>query len=112
MNNNKESHEGVATPEPETDYHGHPNYLKVFFSLIILFAFSLVVGFFTSPMLAVSLIFLVAIIKAGLVTGNFMHLKFEPKLIWLAVGIVLFILASFFFGVLPDVTLIERSLAK
>ncbi len=108
----KESHEGVITPEPETDYHGHPNYTKVFFSLVILLTVSLVVGFFTSPMLAVSLIFLVAIIKAGLVVGNFMHLKFEPKFIWLVAGIVLFILLSFFFGVYPDIVPINPDVVK
>ncbi len=112
MNNYRESHEGVIQPEPETDYHGHPNYTKVFFALIGLLAFSLVLGFFTSPMIAVSLIFFVAIIKAGFVVGNFMHLKFEPILIWIVIGVVIFILATFFLCLLPDVTFVERILAK
>lgn len=102
----------VEKPIPETDYHGHPNYSKVFLSLIALFALSLVIGYFTSAKVAVALIFLTALIKAGLVVGNFMHLKFEPKLLWIAVAIAVFIFLSFYFGVLPDITFIERDIAR
>ncbi|MBI4932082.1 MAG: cytochrome C oxidase subunit IV family protein [Bacteroidetes bacterium] len=102
---------GKAFPD-EQDYHGHPNYGKIFLSLLVLMGASLVVGYFTSPMIGVSLIFLVALIKAGLVVGNFMHLKFEPILILVVVLVVVFILASFFWGVFPDITLITRDVVK
>lgn len=112
MEHPEQSQKWVEAPSPETDYHGHPNYSRVFLSLIFLFALSLAIGYFTSAKVAIALIFLTALIKAGLVVGNFMHLKFEPKLIWLAVGISVFIFLMFYFGVLPDITLIERDIAK
>lgn len=96
----------------EQDYHGHPNYARIFFLLLLLLGVSLAVGYFTSPMLGVCLIFLTAFIKAGMVVVNFMHLKFEPALIAVVVGVVVFVLLSFFWGVFPDVTLIERSVVK
>ena len=102
---------GKAFPD-EQDYHGHPNYKKVFLSLLLLMGVSLTVGYFTTPLIGVSLIFLVALIKAGLVVANFMHLKFEPWLILVAVLIVVFILVSFFWGVFPDITLITRDVVK
>ena len=73
---------GVEIPDFKKDYHGHPDYLKVYKALLFLFGISLVVGYFTSPMAAVALIFVAAIIKTALVVGNFMHLKFEPWLLW------------------------------
>ena len=102
---------GKAFPD-EQDYHGHPNYGKVFLSLVLLMGVSLVVGYFTSPVIAVGLIFLVALLKAGLVVANFMHLKFEPVLVFIVVLVVLFILLSFFWGVFPDITLITRDVVK
>ena len=102
---------GIPIPE-EKDYHGHPNYTKVVIGLMILFAISLVVGYLTSPLIAVLLVFLTAIIKAGLVAANFMHLKFEAKLIWVAVGAFVFIVLAFFWGVFPDITIVPRELVK
>lgn len=102
---------GLEFPK-ENDYHGHPNYTKVFFFLLLLLGISLVVGYFISPLVAVAIIFITAIIKGGLVIANFMHLKFEPKLMWLLIAIVLFIGLAFFFGVYPDIIPIERTIVK
>ena len=102
---------GKAFPN-EQDYHGHPNYVKVFLSLLLLMGISLVIGYFTSPMIGVSLIFLVALLKAGLVVVNFMHLKFEPILVFVVVCVVLFILLSFFLGVFPDIVPINLDVVK
>ncbi len=112
MNPNGTTTQWVEAPDPETDYHGHPNYSKVFLSLIFLFAISLIIGYFISAKIGIALIFFTAVIKAALVVGNFMHLKYEPKLIWVAVGIAVFIFLAFYFGVLPDVTFIKHDLAK
>lgn len=103
-----ENKQGVIFPNPKTDYHGHPNYRKVLISLLILLAVSLIVGYIFSPMLAVILIFATAIWKVSLVMRNFMHLKFEPILIWIAVAAVIFVLFTFFFLVFVDVTPIYR----
>jgi cytochrome c oxidase subunit 4 len=102
---------GKAFPN-EQDYHGHPNYQKVFLSLLLLMGISLVVGYFTSPVIAVILIFLIALIKSGLIVANFMHLKFEPILVFVLVGVVIFILLSFFWGVFPDITLVTLDVIK
>ena len=102
---------GKAFPD-ELDYHGHPNYGKVFLSLILLFAVSLVIGYFTTAMIGISLIFLTAIIKTSFVVKNFMHLKFEPLLVLVVVLVVIFILVSFFFGVFPDIVPINLDVVK
>ena len=103
---------GVTFPDPQTDYHGHPSYANIFLWLMLFFGISLGVGYFVSPGVAVFLIFLTAIIKAVLVVRNFMHLKFEPWQVLVVVGAVFFVLLAFFFGVFPDIPLIERAVAK
>jgi caa(3)-type oxidase subunit IV len=100
--------DNVVIPDPAQDYHGHPNYTRTFISLLALLSVSLIVGFFFSPMLAVSLIFATAIWKTALVMKNFMHLKFEPLMIWIAVAAVIFCLFMFFFGIYPDITAVQR----
>ncbi len=102
------TNDGVVVPDPEHDYHGHPNYEKVFLSLLVLFGLSLIVGYFVSPMIAIVLIFLAAIWKTALVVKNFMHLSYEPMIVWILVLSVLFILVAFFFGVHIDVTAVTR----
>jgi cytochrome c oxidase subunit IV len=97
----------------EQDYHGHPDYAKVFLWLLFFLGVSLLVGYvFSSPKLTISLIFLTAGIKAILVVKNFMHLKYEPVLVLVAVLVVLFILLSFFFGVFPDIVPVLRELVN
>ncbi len=95
---------GLRFPDPDHDYHGHPNYAKVLITLFVLFGISLVVGYLVSPIYAVILIFVTAAWKASLVVRNFMHLRFEPLLIWIAVAAVFFCLIAFFFGIYPDIT--------
>ena len=102
----------VVFPNPEKDYHGHPNYGKILLTLLALLAVSLILGFAISPWLAVILIFATALWKAALVMRNFMHLKYEPWQILLVVGIVLFVVLAFFFGVFPDITNVHPDIAK
>ena len=109
---NVNNNENAVFPDEKHDYHGHPNYGKVLISLIALLAISLIVGFLFSPLLAVTLIFVTAIIKIVLVMRNFMHLKYEPLLIFIAVGVVLFCLLAFFWGVFPDITLVTPDIVK
>ncbi len=105
---NIDNNDNIVIPDAEHDYHGHPNYMKVFVSLLILFSISLVVGFMFSPFLAITLIFVTAFWKMSLVVKNFMHLKYEPVLVWIAVLAVIFILIAFFFGIYPDITAVHR----
>lgn len=103
---------GAEFPDFQNDYHGHPNYMNTYIWLLILFGASLVVGFFTSPLVGVVLIFSTAVIKTAMVVGNFMHLKFEPWLILVLFAAVLFIVVSFYWGVFVDVTAIPLEIAK
>lgn len=112
MNTVINNNESVMFPDAEHDYHGHPNYTKILVSLLSLLTFSLIIGYFVSPMLAIILIFATATWKAALVMRNFMHLKYEPFLLFIAISAVLLIILTFFFGVYPDITAITPEVAK
>ncbi len=105
--NAQSSDAGVKFPDPATDYHGHPKYLNVLLILFALFGISLLVGGFLPPVVAVTIIFVTAFIKAAMVVRNFMHLKYEPLLIWIAVAAVFFCLTAFFFGIYIDITAVK-----
>lgn len=97
----------VQFPDPDNDYHGHPNYFKVYLALLVFFGVSLVIVYFLPLHLAVTVVFIIALVKAWLVVANFMHLKYEPNLVVLAVLLVGFVLLAFFWGVFPDITMQE-----
>jgi cytochrome c oxidase subunit 4 len=59
----------------------------------------------------VSMLVAAAIAKATLIALYFMHLKFEPLVIWIAIAAVLFCLLAFFFGIYPDITAVELEVA-
>ena len=101
----------VAYPK-EPDYHGHPNYFRVYLWLMGFFVVSILAAFIPNPMLMLIVIFGTALIKATLVVGKFMHLSWEPILLWISVGIFLFVLIVFFLGIFPDITLVPRDLAS
>jgi caa(3)-type oxidase subunit IV len=94
------------------DYHGHPSYVKVWAWLVALLVVSLGLGGLGNHRLAVSLIFGLAVVKALLVLGNFMHLRWEPRLVWLVAGFGVLCIVFLYFGVLPDIVLVKPSLAR
>ncbi|MEI6817751.1 MAG: cytochrome C oxidase subunit IV family protein [Bacteroidota bacterium] len=102
----------VVFPSEKHDYHGHPNYARVFFTLLALFSFSVLMGALHLPTIALIIIFGTAVWKTVLVMRNFMHLKYEPFLILIAVVAVLFCLLAFFWGVYPDVPMVKLDIAK
>jgi len=78
-------------------------YVRIYWILVAALLVSLFLAFMEHHMLAAALIFAVALVKAGLVAGYYMHLKFEPRFVVLVVvaGVVcLFIL---FGGLLLDI---------
>ena len=90
-----------------SDAHEHPNYLKVWYWLLILLVISTI-----GPMLEIQAVTLVtafgiAIVKSYMVAANFMHLKFEKRIIWLLLLMSVCLLGVFFFGVAPDVMMGE-----
>lgn len=95
-----------SAPSTPLDYHGHPSYPQVYGALVILLVLSLLAPLLFPLKLAVLLIFLSAGVKAWLVIANFMHLRYEPRLLWLAVGVVAFVFLAFLLGVYPDIPLI------
>jgi len=101
----------VAYPA-KNDYHGHPNYFNIYIYLLIFFAISLVASYIPNQLLMMLVVFGTALIKSVLVIGKFMHLKWEPVLLWISVGLVVFVLLAFFFGVFPDITMVPRDLAS
>src|ERR1017187_8068104 len=103
---------GIEIPNPKTDYHGHPEYTKVYLRLLLLFGTSLLSAYLFPIGIAIGIIFFVAVIQASLVLKNFMHIKYEPVLIWIIAIAVIFTLFAFFFGVYIDITTVPRELAK
>jgi len=84
--------------------HAHPNYIKIWAILLGLLAVSLIGPEIGIPWLTVVTAFGIAIIKAYMVCADFMHLRFEKKIIWfLLLASVVVIGAVFFFGVSSDI---------
>ncbi|MCC7131632.1 MAG: cytochrome C oxidase subunit IV family protein [Gemmatimonadales bacterium] len=94
------------------DYHGHPNYIKVWAWLVVALVMSLALGGLGNHRLAVALIFTLSIVKAILVLGNFMHLRWEPRLVWLIAGFALLCVVFLYFGVLPDLLFVPLTVSR
>jgi len=87
----------------DDQHHHHPDYKKIYIALVVLLAISVAgphLGIFWLTLITA---FGVALVKANLVVQNFMHLKWEKRIMkWmLATSLVLVFL--FFAGVAPDV---------
>lgn len=88
-----------------SDNSGHHdvNYKKIYFTLLFLLAVSVVGPEFGIIWVTLVTAFGVAVVKAYLVIENFMHLRWEKKLMkWLLTS-SLVVMALMFFGVAPDV---------
>lgn len=97
----------VARP----DYHGHPSYVKVWVWLVAALLVSLAAGGLGDHRLAVAIIFTLAVVKSILVLGNFMHLRWEPRAVWLIGGFAILCVGFLYFGILPDL-LVPLTVAK
>ena len=90
-----------------SETHEHPNYVKIWYWLLVLLAISVAGPMLEIPSITLITAFGIAIIKSFLVAANFMHLKFEKKIIWLLLIMSLFLLGVFFFGTAPDIMMTE-----
>ena len=63
-----------------SEAHEHPNYIKIWFLLVVLLLISVAGPMLEIPVLTLITAFGIAVLKAFLVAANFMHLKFENKL--------------------------------
>ena len=96
----------------DEQYHGHPSYITIWVILMGLFGLSLIVGELGNAALSVFIVFVVAIIKAIFVLARFMHIEWEPKFfVWMALLSLLFV-GFFFFGVYPDIVIVDLVIAK
>ena len=87
------------------EYHGHPNYTMVYGVLLILLGVSYLTEYIHMPLLAMTILFGTAFIKAWLVISNFMHLKYEPVVMWLIPGSGVACLVILYLLVFPDAQL-------
>jgi caa(3)-type oxidase subunit IV len=84
--------------------HTHPNYMGIFWVLLVLTVIEVALTFVGLPKLLLgSLLVILAVWKAALVAMDFMHLKFERRTLAM-IAVVPFILCLFFIlMLLPDI---------
>jgi caa(3)-type oxidase subunit IV len=91
------------------EVHAHPNYLKVYWTLLALLCVSVIGPMFGVKAVTIITAFGVAAYKAYLVAKNFMHINVErPFISYLVLTVVVFMLL-FFAGTAPDVMKHEGS---
>ena len=85
--------------------HAHPeiNYVKIYVILLVLLAISVVGPMLEIKWLTLMTAFGIAVVKALMVAGYFMHLKFEKRYIWYMLLLMIFCLVLLFIGLAPDV---------
>lgn len=84
--------------------HARPNYIAVWAWLVFLLMISLAAVYLPfSQTITVAIIFVVAAVKAFLVVVNFMHLKFEERLVRLIaiIPVIFFIIMTV--ALIPDI---------
>ena len=65
-----------------SEAHEHQNYVKIWYWLLVLLAISVAGPMLEIPAVTIITAFGIALVKSFLVAANFMHLKFERKIIW------------------------------
>jgi len=85
--------------------HPHPNYMAVFYALIVLTILELAWASLIHPLVPrISGLIIMAVIKALLVAMYFMHLKFEGRMIYTILVASLCLAAVLVFALMPDMT--------
>ena len=90
-----------------SETHEHPNYIKIWYWLLILLAISIAGPMLEMPAVTIITAFGIAVVKSFLVAANFMHLKFEKRIIWFLLILSICQLGVFFFGVASDIMMKE-----
>jgi len=86
------------------DQHGHHvNYKKIYFILLALLVVSVAGPFVGVVWVTLVTAFGIAVVKANLVIQNFMHLKWEKRLMKWMLGTSLLLMALMLAGVSPDI---------
>ena len=90
-----------------SETYAHPNYVKIWFWLVLLLLISVAGPMLEIPAVTIITAFGIAAVKAFLVAANFMHLKFEKQIISFILILSLCLLGVFFFGVAPDIMMTD-----
>lgn len=81
-----------------------PNYVAVWAWLVVLLMVSLAAAYLPFPQAAtISVIFTVAVVKALLVAANFMHLRFEQRLIRAIAIVPVLLFLALTLALMPDI---------
>ena len=93
---------GVSQPMP----HHAVNYLMIFYYLVVLTVITVAVAYkrFSNELVNVLIALLIASTKALFVARNFMHLKFEGKLIYLILFAPVTLCLLLIAALVPDIT--------
>jgi caa(3)-type oxidase subunit IV len=88
-----------------SDHSGHHdvNYKKIYFTLLFLLVVSIIGPEFGVLWVTLVTAFGIAVVKAYLVIENFMHLRWEKRLMKWMLTSSLVVMALMFFGIAPDV---------
>jgi len=86
-----------------SEQHHHPNYKKIYITLVILLAISVAGPHLGIVWLTLITAFGIALVKANLVVQNFMHLRWEKRIMKWMLATSLILMFLFFAGVSPDV---------
>ncbi|OGU00685.1 MAG: hypothetical protein A2085_02855 [Gemmatimonadetes bacterium GWC2_71_10] len=81
----------------------HPNYKKIYLTLVILLAISVAGPFIGIKWVTIITAFGIAFVKANMVIQNFMHLKWERRIAKYVLAASGALLLLFYYGVAPDV---------
>lgn len=84
-------------------HHNDPPYVAIWLALVVLLVASLGAGALGAKRTAVTLIFVLAAVKAFLVISYYMHLKFEPRWPRVLMLSALVLMVVLFFGLMPDI---------
>jgi len=83
--------------------HAHPPYVKIYLTLLALFAVSVLGPTLGIWWLTLVTAFGIAVIKATMVAAYFMHINIEPRYIRRLMYVMLAFMLVLFAGVAPDV---------
>jgi caa(3)-type oxidase subunit IV len=81
----------------------HPNYKKIYFILLGLLAISVAGPFLGVAWVTLLTAFGIAVVKANMVVQNFMHLKWERRIVKYVLAVSLALMVLFYGAVAPDV---------
>jgi caa(3)-type oxidase subunit IV len=80
-----------------------PSYVGIWVWLVALLAVSLVAGFLPGGRaVALAVIFGTAVVKALLVAGNYMHLRWEPRFIYAIAALPVLFVVGLVVALFPD----------